>query len=111
MAFFSPIPAGKWADADYAVILEDDALAPYLRAGQTAYLQYPADLHDGDVGLFLARDGLVFRQYCRDIRGTVYLLSLDRTRKEEDREFPAYGELPICFGRVLLRRRPELPMD
>ena len=111
MAFLNLIPVGKNKDADFAVRLEDDSLFPCLRSGQTAYLQRTADLCDGDVGLFRARTGLVFRQYCRDSRGTVYLFSLDRTAKGNDLEFPSGGELPVCYGRVLLRRRPKLPMD
>lgn len=111
MSFFKYIPAGKNTNAGFAVRLENDSLFPCLRAGQTAYIQRTADLYDGDVGLFLTRKGLVFRQYCRDSRGTVFLFSLDRTVKKDDLEFPPGAELPVCFGKVLLRHKPELPMD
>ena len=111
MSFFKYIPAGKNTKAGFAVKLEDDSLSPCLHAGQTAYIQRTADLCDGDVGLFLTRKGLVFRQYCRDSRGTVFLFSLDRTGKKDDLEFPRSAELPVCYGKVMLRHNPELPLD
>ena len=101
--------AGK--DADYAVVMEDDSLAPLVRAGGRAFLRRTAELDDGDIGLFFSRNGMVFRQYCSDSRGTVFLFSIDRSRKEEDLEFPPGSELPVCYGRLLLSRAPELPQD
>lgn len=111
MSDFKLIPVGNKRSADFAVRLEDDAMAPYLKAGQIVYLRRSAELCDGDVGLFFSRGGMVFRQFCRDSRGTAYLFALDRTKKREDLSFPPGAELPVCFGKVLLSRPPELPMD
>ena len=111
MADYKLIPAGRRRNADFALRLDDDALYPYRRAGQTVYLQRSAELADGDVGLFYARDGMVFRQFCQDSRGAVYLFALDRSRKAEDLTFPPGAELPVCYGKVLLPHPPELPMD
>ena len=105
------IPAPDRPEADFAVVLSDDALCPCQKAGETVYLQRSAELSDGDVGLFHARDGMVFRQFCQDSRGTVYLFALRRDRKAEDLIFPPGAELPVCYGRVLLDAPPELPMD
>ena len=111
MSLFTHIPAQKKPGADFALRLEDDALAPCLHRGATAYLVRSVDLSDGEVGLFYAHEGLVFRQYCEDMRGTVYLFSLDRSRAQDDRMFPPGTELPVCYGKVLLAHPPELPMD
>jgi hypothetical protein len=101
--------AGK--DADYAVVMEDDSLAPYVRAGGRAFLRRTTELDDGDTGLFYSCNGMVFRQYCSDSRGTVFLFSIDRSRKDEDLEFPPGSEMPVCYGRLLLSHAPELPQD
>ena len=111
MALYERIPAPKTPDADFAVRLEDDALYPLFKAGQTVYLRRSAELSDGEVGLFYARDGMVFRQFCQDSRGTVYLFSLDRTRAQDDLMFPPGSELPVCYGKLLLKKVPPLPGD
>ena len=111
MSFFKRIPSGRRMNADFAVVLRDDSFSPCFKAGQTVYLQRTADLRDGDVGLFRARGGLVFRQFCQDIRGTVYLFSLDRSSQKDDLEFPPDGDMPICYGKAILCRLPELPVE
>lgn len=108
---YRTIPGRGKKDADFAVVVEDDSLAPFIRAGGKAFLRRTAELGDGDIGLFFSREGMVFRQYCSDSRGTVFLFSIDRSRKNEDLEFPYGSELPVCYGRLLLSRVPELPQD
>ena len=105
------VPASERPGADYAIRLEDDALAPLVPKGRTVYLQRSAELQNGEVGLFRSRDGMVFRQFCQDIRGTVYLFALDREERYRDLVFPPEAPLPVCYGRVLLEHLPELPID
>ena len=111
MSDYQTIPELSRKDADFAVIMEDDSLAPYVRAGGKAYLHRTAELNDGDTGLFFSREGLVFCQYCSDSRGTVFLFRFDRSRNSEDMEFPPGSELPVCYGRLLLFHTPELPQN
>ena len=110
MSYYEHIPADR-DDADFAVVLEDDSLAPWAGAGDTVYLARSAELDDGDIGLFAAGGGMVFRQFCQDIRGTVYLLSPDRSKKELDLRFPAGSRCPVCYGKVLLNTPVPLPLD
>lgn len=111
MIYYRTISGRGKENADFAVVTEDDSLIPFIRAGGRALLRRTAELGDGDIGLFYSREGMVFRQYCSDSRGTVFLFSIDRSRKNEDLEFPPGSELPVCYGRLLLSRTPELPQD
>ncbi len=111
MNCYRTIPGRGKKDADFSVVMEDDSLVPFIRVGGRAYLRRTAELGDGDIGLFYSREGMVFRQYCSDSRGTVFLFSIDRSHKNGDLEFPSGSELPVCYGRLLLSRTPELPQD
>ena len=76
---FIPVPKGT--DADFAVAVTDDSLAPWIKKGGTAYLRRRTELYDGDIGLFETDGGIVFRQFCADSRGTVYLFAVNRPRR------------------------------
>ena len=106
---FIPLPEGQ--AGDYALRLTDGALAPYFSAGQTVYLRRSVELDNGDVGLFYAQEGMVFRQFCADSEGIVYLLSLDRRKRGGDIRIPAGAERPVCYGKLVLSRPIPLPMD
>ena len=99
------------SEAVFSVTLDDDALRPFFRSGDTVYLQRSAELGDGEIGLFYTSEGLAFRQFCQDGRGAVYLFSPDRSKRSRDLSFPPGAELPVCYGRLLISPVPELPMD
>ena len=46
------IPVPKGTDADFAVAVTDDSLAPWIKKGGTAYLRRRTELYDGDIGFF-----------------------------------------------------------
>ena len=106
------IPAPKGTDADFAVKVTDDSLAPWIRKGGTAYLRRRTELSDGDIGLFETDTGIVFRQFCADSRGAVYLFAVNRAHAEDDCMIPTdkAAEL-VCYGRLELKKRVPLPMD
>lgn len=93
------IPVPKGTDADFAVAVTDDSLAPWIKKGGTAYLRRRTELYDGDIGLFETDGGIVFRQFCADSRGTVYLFAVNRAHAEDDRMIP-----PDQSGRARLLR-------
>ena len=107
MALYSQIPLRPGDDADFAVQLNEN-VSPWWKAGETVRLQRRADLRDGDIGLFRSREGMVFRQFCADSQGNIYLFSPDR---RSDLVVPAGGGMPVCYGRVILSRPIPLPMD
>ena len=70
MTNYELIASAEGQDGDFAVRLTDDALKPWFSPGQTVYLRRSTRLENGDVGLFFSKGGMVFRQYCRDTRGS-----------------------------------------
>ena len=98
-------------DGDFAVRLDDSSFAPLFRPGDTVYLRRSTELSDGDFGLFRAESGMVFRQFCQDSQGNIYLFSPDRSRKESDLVIPADAPRPVCYGKVLLNTPVPLPED
>ena len=105
-------PAPEGADADFAVAVMDDSLLPWVKPGETVFFQRNTELSDGDVGLFETDAGLVFRQFCADSRGAVYLFAVNRGHAPDDRVIaPEKASALVCYGRAVLRRRIPLPMD
>ena len=100
-------PAPEGADAGFAVAVTDDSLLPWVMPGETVLFQRNTELSDGDVGLFETDAGLVFRQFCADSRGAVYLFAVNRSRVIA----PEKASALVCYGRAVLRRRIPLPMD
>ena len=111
MALYETIPAPE-NEADLAVRLDDDSLSPLFRPGETVYLRRSTELLDGDVGLFRASEGMVFRQFCADSQGNCYLFAVNRDRRSEDLVIPAkrFRDL-VCYGKVILPRPLPLPDD
>ena len=97
---------------DYTVTVTDDSLLPWVRPGERVTVTRRTDLRDGDVGVFHAREGMVFRQYCRDSQGTVYLFAVNRREREKDLAVPpSRFRRIVCYGRVVLPERIPLPVD
>ena len=96
--------------ADYAVRVEGDEREPYVKRGGVALIERGAEIRDGDVGLFFAEGEMLFRQYCEDWAGNVYLFAVNRRRSELDLRLPRCEGKPVCsFGRVILEREVPLP--
>ena len=106
------IPVPKGTDADFAVSVTDDSLAPWIKKGGTAFLRRRTELFDGDVGLFETDAGIVFRQFCADSRGAVYLFAVNRAHAADDRMIPPEKAASlVCYGRLELKKPIPLPMD
>ena len=111
MSVYEMLPVSGDEQADFAIVMEDDALSPLYAPGSTVRMKRSTDLLDGDVGLFYSKDGIVFRQFCQDSQGNIYLFCPDRTKKEKDLMIPAAAERPVCYGKVLLDTPLPLPED
>lgn len=97
------------SDADFAVRIRGDSMKPHIEDGSVVYVSENKDLKIGDVGIFFV-DGDVFcKQYATDGRN-LYLLSLNRARRDADITIlESSGRTVYCFGKVLLKRRVPLP--
>ena len=88
------------AEADFSLVLEDDAMEPLLHPGQTVYVSCRAALRERDVGLFLFDGQVHCRRWCEDYNGALVLLGgeekdciyLDREQRRRC----------LCLGKVLI---------
>ncbi|MBR1659991.1 MAG: LexA family transcriptional regulator [Oscillospiraceae bacterium] len=97
-------------EADFAVRIDGDSMEPVLHDGGIALVKREA-ISNGDVGMFFVDGDMKCKQYVRDNFGNVYLLSLNRARADADVTIPASSGLTLCcFGKVLLDRRPAIPI-
>ena len=96
--------------ADFAVRIAGDSMEPYILDGSRVYVKRTNDLDDGDVGVFFVNGDMKCKQYVEDHMGNIYLFSLNRERSDADVEIPASSGITVlCFGKVLLPKRPPLP--
>jgi len=97
--------------ADFAARIQGDSMEPYIGDGSIVLVNRSMPLSDGDVGLFFVDGDIKCKQYCEDSFGNVYLFSLNRARADADTTVPASSGITVfCFGKVLLDRRPPLPV-
>ena len=95
--------------ADFAVRIQGDSMEPYIADGSVAYVNRDP-LQNGDVGIFCVDGEMLCKQYYQDPLGIVYLFSLNRLRSDADVVLPRdSGRNMVCFGRVMLPRRPSVP--
>lgn len=95
--------------AEFAVHIQGDSMQPYIQDGDVVYVNRDP-LTSGDVGIFCVDGEMLCKQYVRDRLGIVYLFSLNRRRSDADVVLPRdSGRTMVCFGRVLLSKRPNPP--
>ena len=94
---------------EFAVHIQGDSMQPYIQDGDVVYVNRDP-LTSGDVGIFCVDGEMLCKQYVRDRPGIVYLFSLNRRRSDADVVLPRdSGRTMVCFGRVLLSKRPNPP--
>ena len=96
--------------ADFAVTISGDSMEPYIRDGDTVYVQRDATLQEFDVGVFFVDGDVLCKQYCLDAARNLLLLSANPRREDANRVISAdSGSRVVCYGKVLLDRRPPKP--
>ena len=93
-------------NADFAVKIDGDSMEPYIMDGAIVYVNREP-LENGDVGIFYVDGDMLCKQYYKDEKGNVRLLSLNRSRRDADRFISARSDTVLTYyGRVILPRRP-----
>lgn len=96
--------------ADFAARIQGDSMEPIIHDGGIVLVER-GPIENGDVGLFFVDGDMKCKQYCRDNYGNVYLHSINRERADADVTITASSGITLCcFGRVILDRRPPLPV-
>ena len=101
------LPAG----ADFAIVMEDDSMAPFFPKGERVYFtrrQTPEELQPG---LFLYRDRLYFRQWCEDSSGTLHLLCANPRCESENLQLDRREKTAcLCLGAALCKKPLPMPL-
>ena len=107
---YEEYPVSADCTADFAVRIDGDSMEPVIRDGSVVMVQR-SPIENGDVGIFFIDGDMKCKQYCRDSYGNVYLFSINRARSDADVHVLSGSGLTLCcFGKVLLGRRPPLPV-
>ena len=106
---YVPVTGEVPRGAEFGVRIQGDSMEPVIRDGSVVYVNRDP-LSNGDVGIFCVDGDMFCKQYVRDRLGMVYLFSLNRKRSDADIVLPRdSGRTMVCFGRVLLPSRPDIP--
>ena len=93
-------------NADFAIRIHGDSMEPYLADGSIA-LCVKRTPETGEVGAFLVDGEFVVKQAVVDALGNLYLLSLNRKRKDCDITiWHDSGRRVSCFGTIKMKRVP-----
>lgn len=97
--------------AEFAIRISGDSMEPYLPDGSIQLCRKSLP-RDGEVGAFLIDGEFLCKQMCIDATGALHLFSLNRARKDLDRDIPRdeIERQVLCFGTVIMERVP-LPLD
>lgn len=104
------VPASS--PAEFAIRINGDSMEPWLPDGSVALCRRE-NPRDGEVAALLIDGEFLCKQVCQDITGALHLFSLNRARKDADRDIPRddIDRQVVCFGTVILDKVPPLPID
>ncbi len=106
------IPCGETVpeQADFCIDISGDSMEPYIRDGERVYVKRDESLRDFDVGVFFVDGDVYCKQWCVDYLGTTHLLSANPAREDASLHIARdSGRTVLCFGKVLLDRKPPAP--
>lgn len=97
-------------DADYAVDIQGNSMAPYIYDGDMVFVKKDTDLAIGDVGIFCVDGAMYCKQYYPDGNGNLILVSANEALRHTNIFISAdSGSSVTTCGKVLLGRKVELP--
>lgn len=99
------------AKADFCLDISGDSMTPYIKDGQTVYVQRAAELHEFEVGIFFVDGDVYCKQWCPGYAGETYLLSANPKRQDANITISRdSGRNCVYFGKVLLDKKLPRPM-
>lgn len=97
-------------DADYAVDIQGNSMAPYIHDGDMVYVQRDAELSVGDVGIFCVDGAMYCKQYYLDEDNNLILVSANPKLRHTNIHISADSDSSVTScGKVLLGHKIELP--
>lgn len=97
-------------DAEFAVRIQGDSMAPYINDGDTVFARKTSQMSIGDVGIFCVDGSMYCKQYYIDDIGNLILVSANPHLKGSN-VFVGVdsGESVECLGRVIMEKKIDLP--
>lgn len=97
-------------DADFAVIIQGNSMAPYIKDGETVFVKRDCDLAIGDIGIFSVDGAMYCKQYYIDSEGNLTLVSANPELKDSNVYVMHDSTTSVeCFGKVIMEHRISLP--
>lgn len=97
-------------DADFAVKIQGDSMAPYIKDGETVFVKRDCELTIGDIGIFSVDGAMYCKQYYIDTDGNLTLVSANPELRDSNVYVSHDSSASItCFGKVILPYRLNLP--
>ena len=97
-------------EADYAVKIQGNSMAPYIMDGDTVYAKRVEELERGDVGIFSVDGAMYCKILYRDEIGNVTLVSANPEFKESNVWIMADSSSTLqIYGKVLLKKKVKIP--
>lgn len=98
------------ANADFAVSIQGNSMYPYIKDGDTVYVNKDCELSIGDVGIFCVDGAMYCKQYFIDEDKNLILVSANPRLKNTNIFIEADSEMSVrCYGKVLLDYKIDLP--
>lgn len=97
-------------DADYAVDIQGDSMAPYIHDGDMVFVKKGSNLAIGDIGIFCVDGAMYCKQYYVNSNGDLILASANPALRHTNISISADSDRSVtACGKVLLGRKVELP--
>lgn len=97
-------------NADFAVSIQGNSMYPYIKDGDTVYVNKDCELSIGDVGIFCVDGAMYCKQYFIDENNNLILVSANPRLKNTNIFVEANSEMSVrCCGKVLLDYKIDLP--
>ena len=108
---FVPVTEGLPDGADFAIIMEDDSMAPYFPEGSVVYFTRRETPEELQPGLFYLHGALLVRQWCEDSSGTLHLLCANPRREAMNLQLAGKEKAAcLCLGAALCRKALPMPL-
>lgn len=97
-------------EADFAVGIQGDSMAPYIHDGDTVFVKRVTELSVGDVGIFSVDGAMYCKQYYVDENKNLTLVSANPEFKHTNVYVSSESSSDVrCYGKVILDCKLELP--
>ncbi len=108
---FVPVTEDLPDGADFAIVMEDDSMAPFFPEGSVVYFTRRETPEELQPGLFYHRGALLVRQWCEDSNGTLHLLCANPRREALNLHLDGRAKAScLCLGAALCKKKLPMPL-